>query len=133
MDKGYPYCFKASKDSYAMLDPYWIGGMYKHLKEIDIKTIFIMKSDQTADQIRQLESDESIHILEKGWSTGLLTPSVNKNLPFYNLHFIVNTPESIEEYKNFYSQIFKRTKCFLINVDRGTEEEIQEIILNRLI
>ncbi len=133
MDKGYPYCFKASKDSYAMLDPYWIGGMYRHLKEINIKTIFIMKSDPHTEQIRQLETHEAIGILEKGFSSGLLTPSLHKNLPFYNLHFVVNTPQSIEAYKRFYTEIFKKTKCYLINVDKGTEEEIQKIILNALV
>jgi hypothetical protein len=132
MDSGYPYCFKASKDSYAMLDPYWIGGMYKHLKEIDIKKIFIMKSDPGNEQIRQLDPHEAVGILEKGWSSGLLTPSVHKTLPFYNLHFVVNTPENIQAYKNFYFEIFKRTKCFLVNVEKGTEDEIQKNILDAI-
>jgi len=130
MDSGYPYCFKASKDSYAMLDPYWIGGMYKHLKEINIRTIFIMKSDSGNDQIRQLDSNEAVSILEKGWSSGLLTPSDHKTLPFYNLHFVVNTPEKIEAYKTFYREVFKKSKCYLVNVEKGTEEEIQKSILD---
>lgn len=132
MDRGNPYCFKASRESYAMLDPYWIGGMFKHLKKINIDYIFIMKNDHKAIQIEQLTPSTAVQFLVSGFTTSSLTPHQNKSLPFYNVHFIMNTPEKIEEQKRIYENIFSKAKCFALNCEKGSVEEIQNLILETI-
>ncbi|MBD3223861.1 MAG: aminotransferase class I/II-fold pyridoxal phosphate-dependent enzyme, partial [Caldithrix sp.] len=75
MDRGYPYCYYASKQSSAMLDPYWFGGMNKHVKRIDIRTLFILKNESMGPAIQELNEEDALQILETGINRGAVSHS----------------------------------------------------------
>ncbi|MFC2088354.1 pyridoxal phosphate-dependent aminotransferase [Calditrichota bacterium] len=126
IDKGYPYCYYAVKNSYAMLDPYWIGGMQKHVKRIDIKAAFILKNDLVSESVKELDSNEAIKILEGGYS------SSGGNEPFYNPHLLLNTPDRIELQRSFYKKLFQVAKCFHLNTGKESIEDIQKMIIQKV-
>jgi aspartate/methionine/tyrosine aminotransferase len=130
LDRGVPYCYKASSNSYVMLDPYWLGGMRKHVKRIDIRYLFILRNDPITAPFTQLGIEEALHILEMGQSS---SPEANKyafkNQPFFNPHLIENSSERIEIQKKFFNRLFKTAVCYQINVGTITVDEIKKRIL----
>ncbi|MCK5032059.1 MAG: pyridoxal phosphate-dependent aminotransferase [Calditrichia bacterium] len=124
IDKGYPYCYYASKNSFAMLDPYWIGGMQKHVKRIDIKSVFILKNNPSDEMLKKLDADEAIKILEGGYST------TGGNEPFYNQHLLLNSPDRLDLQRGFYKKLFDVAKCYYINSGTGKVDEIVNKILS---
>ena len=123
LDRGSPFCYEASDTSYAMLDPYWIGGPDKHAKRTSLKWIFLLSRDPVAPPITRLESEEAIKILEEGrseTSTGGI-----RNEPFYNPHLLVRTPERIDLQKRFFERLFKVTSVYAINTTTQSPREIQ--------
>jgi hypothetical protein len=130
LEKGNPYCFWGTSQSYALLDPYWIGGMKKHVKRIDIRTVFILKSDPIASPVQQIEVTEAVQILENGSASGPLEGPSPKNQPFFNPHLLLHTPDRIELQKKMFTRLFRIAKVFTLNTGIGSIEEIQERILN---
>ncbi|MGD9898457.1 MAG: pyridoxal phosphate-dependent aminotransferase [Calditrichaceae bacterium] len=129
LDRGYPYCYEASKTSAAMLDPYWIGGMRKHVKRIDISTVFILKNDPIGNAISVMDPDEALQILEGGFSSGSIMEEGRGNLPFYNPHLLLKTTERLELQKKSFRKLFKSAVCYSVNTGAGNLPEIQ----NRMI
>lgn len=133
LDRGSLYCFKASKNSYAMLDPYWIGGMKKHVKRIDLRYVFILKNDPLSSAYMKLEPEEAIRILETGQTSGITTEySTHQNQPFYNPHLLNKDSERIELQKKFFRKLFKSAVCYSLNSGAlsvgETEKYIYELI-----
>jgi len=123
LDRGAPFCYEASDTSYAMLDPYWIGGPAKHAKRTSLRRIFLLSRDPVAPPIARLEPDEAIRILEEGrseTSTGGM-----RNEPFFNPHLLVRTPERIELQKRFYKRLFTVASVYAINTTTQSPREIQ--------
>lgn len=129
MDKGIPYCFKASADSYAMLDPYWIGGMHRHVKTMDIRTVFILQSEGNSPVVSTLNAEEAIAILERGFPADTLA---SQPVPFYNNHLLFNTQERIGLQKEYYTKLFSKTNCYAINIAQAEVEELREKIIECL-
>ncbi|RCK72400.1 MAG: Aspartate aminotransferase [Ignavibacteriae bacterium] len=133
LDRGSPYCFKASKNSFAMLDPYWIGGMKKHIKRIDIRYVFILKNDPLSSAFIKLEPEEAIRILESGQTSGISSEySPLHNQPFYNPYLLNTDTDRIELQKKFFKKLFKSAVCYSLNSGAlsvgETEKYIYEII-----
>ncbi|MDI6779047.1 MAG: pyridoxal phosphate-dependent aminotransferase [Bacteroidota bacterium] len=129
LDRGSPYCYKASMNSYAMLDPYWIGGMKKHVKRTDIRFVFVLRNDPLSQPIVRLGAEEAIRILEMGQTSGV-SREVTSPLaqPFYNPHLLVNNSERIELQKRFFKKLLKTAACYQLNVGNVRESEIQKKI-----
>lgn len=130
LDKGSPYCYKASKNSYVMLDPYWLGGMRKHVKRIDVKYLFLLRNDPITTAFIKLDSEEAIRILEMGQSSGTEAERFSfKNQPFFNPHLVEADTERIELQKKFFRRLFKTAICYQINVGTlGLDEIIKKIL-----
>src|SRR4030042_296859 len=90
LDRGSLYCYKASPEAQAMLDPYWIGGKAAHTKRTELGWIFILRNDPVSPASVQLGKDEALRILETGETAGAkkaLSPA--KAQPYYNPHLLV--------------------------------------------
>lgn len=118
LDKGYPYCFHASQESYALVDPYWLGGMRKHVKRIDLRVVFILRNEPVGEIIKVLDAAEAIQILENGFSKD------SGNQPFFNPHLILKTPERLLVQRRLFERLFQSAKCFLVNTGKAPADEI---------
>jgi aspartate/methionine/tyrosine aminotransferase len=130
LDRGSPYCYRASKNSYAMLDPYWLGGMKKHVKRIDARYVFILRNDPLTQAFQKMDAEEAIRVLEVGQAAGAAYDLVAmKNQPFYNPHFLLGDSDRIELQKRFFRRLFKSAICYQLNVGVISLEELQKKIL----
>jgi len=129
LDRGSPFCYKASKSSVSLLDPYWIEGPAKHTKRIQMRWIFILRYDASSPAAVEIETDDALRILESGQSPGLKTTiSPPGSQPFFNPHLLLTTPERIEYQKNFFRQLLQRTTCYLFNSGIATVDDIKQMI-----
>jgi len=126
LDKGYPFCFHASKESYALVDPYWLGGMQKHVKRIDLRTVFILRNEPVGETIKKLDGQEALQILENGISKD------SGNQPFYNPHLIVKTPERLAVQRRLFERLFQNARCYLVNTGKAAVDEISRQIIDAI-
>ena len=129
LDRGSPFCYKASKNAVALLDPYWIEGPAKHVKRTQLRWIFLLRFDSISPPAVKMEVEDALRILESGESPGLRsTIGPLKNQPFYNPHLLLTTPERIDYQKNFFRELLENTSCYLINSGVATADDIQSLI-----
>jgi histidinol-phosphate/aromatic aminotransferase/cobyric acid decarboxylase-like protein len=129
LDRGSPFCYKASKNAIALLDPYWIEGPAKHIKRTRLRWIFLLRFDSTSPPAVKMEVEDALRILESGESPGLRTDiGPLKNQPFYNPHLLMTTPERIDYQKNFFRELLENTSCYLINSGAATADDIRDLI-----
>lgn len=130
LDKGSPFCYKASSKAMTLLDPYWIGGQKKHTKRTTLRWLFLLRFDKTSPPIVKIEPEDALRILEMGESPGLkLILSPQKQQPFFNPHLLVQSPERLELQKQFFNRLLERTNCYLFNSGTASAKELKEKIL----
>ena len=130
LDRGSPFCYKASKEAHAMLDPYWIGGKAAYTKRTSLNWVFLLRNDTLSPAAVKLEKGEALRILEAGESAGMkkaLSPS--KPQPYYNPHLLFVTEERLELQRNFYGRLLDNTSCYLFNSGVAGAEQIRKIVL----
>ncbi len=127
LDKGSPYCYKGSKDSHCLLDPYWIGGMKKHCKRIDVRYVFILNKDPLAPPLKKLDPEEAIKAIEISTEY-----EGNKPLNFYNPYIFSEESERIELEKKFFRKLFKIAEVYSLNSGKLSLEESLKNIKNLL-
>ena len=127
LDRGEPFCFKASKNSIAMLDPYWLGGPDKHVKRTSVKWVFIFKKDPISPAITEMKAEDAIKFLEEGRSQNEY--GAIKNIPFFNPHLLNRSLERIEQQKRYFSKLFAATSCYVINTAAEDSASIHKQIL----
>jgi len=129
LDRGSPYCYKASKDSHALLDPYWIDGPAKHVKRTSLRWVFILRYDTVSPPVVEVEIEDALRILESGESLGLkrsLSPS--KSQPFFNPHLLLTTPERMELQRSFFERLLEIASCYLFNSGRASADDLKKIV-----
>jgi len=132
LDRGSPFCYKASKKSYALLDAYWIEGATKHTKRTALQWIFILRYDNVSPACVKLEPEDALRMLEHGEIVGMkksLSPTQSQ--PFYNPHLLMKTPERIELQRNFFRKLLENTPCYLFNSGVASAEDIKRIVLEK--
>ncbi|MCD6377104.1 MAG: pyridoxal phosphate-dependent aminotransferase [Caldisericaceae bacterium] len=129
MDRGLPYCFTASKKSAAMLDPYWLGGMERHVKRIDLQMLILLTADPLAEPVKKLEAEQALTILSQGASSGPSLEAQAKNQPFYNPHLIVKDELRLKQHQERYLKLLQMVNVFQINTAGQTAAQIAERIL----
>jgi len=133
LDRGSPFCYKASKEAHAMLDPYWIGGKVAYTKRTSLRWIFILRYDTLSPGSVKLEKAEALRILEAGETAGVkksLSPS--KPQPYYNPHLLFATEEHLELQRNFYGRLLDSTTCYLFNSGVAGAEQLRQIVLGEV-
>jgi aspartate/methionine/tyrosine aminotransferase len=126
LDRGSPYCYKASKEAHALLDPYWLGGMRKHVKRIDIRYVFLLKNDPLGMPVERVDPEEAVRQLELGQNYG---SGAVKNQPFYNPHWLTDTSDRAELQKKFWRRLLKSAKVYQLNSGAMEVEQAQEKVL----
>jgi len=126
LDKGEPYCFTASKNSKALIDPYWFGGPDKHTKRTQVKTVLIFKKDNFGQISEHLTSEQALKLLEDGRPPAEAVSELS--YPFYNPYMLVKTTERIEQQKRFYKRMLDKCDCYLINIGAGSEKDVSKVI-----
>jgi len=130
LDRGSPFCYKASKEAHAMLDPYWIGGKTAHAKRTILSWIFLLRYDTSSPAAVRVEKEEALRILESGEALGLKkTLSPAKPQPYYNPHLLVTTEERLELQKAFFSRLLDTAMCYLFNSGVAGAAEVKKIVL----
>jgi hypothetical protein len=117
LDRGSAYCYKASPEGHALLDPGWIGGRAAVSKRTNLRWIFILRNDPTSPAVIKLEKTEALRILEAG-----------ERAPFFNPHLLVTTPERIELEKAFFKRLLDVAACYLFNSGVAGADKIKEIV-----
>lgn len=129
LDRGSPYCYKASKDSHALLDPYWIEGPAKHVKRTSLRWVFILRYDTVSPPVVEVQVEDALRLLESGQSLGLtrgLSPS--KSQPFFNPHLLLTTPEKMELQRNFFERLLESSSCYLFNSGKASVDDLKKIV-----
>ncbi len=132
MDRGFPYCFMASKISAAMLDPYWIGGMRKHVKRIDVQVLFLLTADPLAPPVKELAAEEALSLIARGQATGALADGKSTTQPFYNPHLLVKDEEALNKQNEQFGRLLGMARCYQINTAQASAQTIAEKIMNVL-
>ncbi len=130
LDQGSLYCFRASKEAHAMLDPNWLGGPGGYARRTNLKWIFLLRNDATSPAVVELRKDEALRILETGEAAGAKQAlSPGKAQPFYNPHWLGGGAENrFEAQRAFFSRLLDVTRCYLFNSGAAGAEKIKEII-----
>ena len=129
LDRGSPFCYKATKEAHCLLDPNWVGGQEVHTKRTALRWVFILRNDPTSPAAILIDKEEALRILESGESPGAkksLSPA--KNQPFYNPHLLFTTPERLELHKNFFRRLLENTSCYLFNSGVASVDKLKEIV-----
>lgn len=127
LDRGSPYCFKGTSDSHCLLDPYWIGGMKKHCKRIDVRYVLILTRDPLAPAVKEMEAEEAIKTIELSSET-----EGNRPLSFYNPYIFSEDNERIEMERRFFRKLFKIARVYSINSGKLSLEESLKSLKNLL-
>ena len=127
LDRGSPYCYKASKEAHALLDPNWIGGKGAVARRTNLRWVFILRTDAVSPAVAKIGKDEALRVLEAGESAGAKR-STAKPQPFYNPHLLLTSPERTELEKSFYGRLLDSAECYLFNSGVTAADAIKEII-----
>jgi len=116
LDRGAPYCFRASKEACVLFDPYWLGGPQRHVKRTNLRTVFLLRSDPVSPVAEEASREDALRILEAG--------SGEKAQPFYNPYLDFRTPESVDTQRKAFSRLFDVTRVILLNTGAARLEEV---------
>jgi len=130
LDRGSLFCYKASPEAHAMLDPNWIGGRAAHTKRTELSWVFLLRNDPISPAAIKLRKDEALRILEAGESAGAKkTLSPAKPQPYFNPHLLLTTEERLEQQKVCFGRLLDSTTCYLFNSGAAGSDEIKKIVL----
>ncbi|HDJ22296.1 MAG TPA: aminotransferase class I/II-fold pyridoxal phosphate-dependent enzyme [Candidatus Aminicenantes bacterium] len=125
LERGAPFCYRASSKAYSLLDPYWIEGPKKHVKRTALRWIFILRYDKTSPAMVEFDPEDALRILEFGESLGIRSgPSPKETQPFFNPHLLVKTPERLEFQKQFFRRLLENCRVLLFNSGVGKADDI---------
>ena len=126
LNSGAPYSYDCAKKSHAMLDPYWIGGMARHVKRIDVRYVFIMRNDPVTTAAQKLDSDDALRTIENGYPAGL---QGGKQEAFYNSHLLLKSSERTERQKRSFTRLFKAAEVWQLNAGTATVTDMAKKVL----
>lgn len=126
LDRGAPYCFSASRESIAMLDPYWLNGPDKHVKRTSVKWSVLFKKDPISPAITKVKSEDAIKFLEEGRNQS--SYGSMQSIPFFNPHLLVKTMDRIDIQKRNFQNLFKNVNVYMVNSGMESAEGIKQRI-----
>ncbi len=121
LNSGAPYSYDCAKKSHAMLDPYWLGGMSRHVKRIDVRFVFLLRNDPVSSPFQKLGAEDALHAVESGYPAG---SSGGKQEPFYNPHMLLKSSERTELQKRSFAKLFKAAEVWQFNAGTATVSEM---------
>jgi hypothetical protein len=128
LDKGAPYCFRASSQAQAMLDPNWIGGSQGYARRTNLKTLVILRNDQVSPGVVELSKEEALRILESGEPSGAVKSVSGKAQPFFNPHLLVVNEDKLAIQRMFFSRLLDQVKCYLFNSGVAGADQLKPLL-----
>jgi aspartate/methionine/tyrosine aminotransferase len=129
LDRGSPYCYKASRDAHAMLDPAWIAGRAAYHRRTTLKWLFLLRNDPVSPACVPVDKEEALRILEAGEPIGLRKSlSPGKAQPYFNPHLLVGTPERLDLERSFFRRLLEQTSVYLFNSGAAGADKLKEIV-----
>ena len=126
LDRGEPRCYFATKSSYALLDPYWIGGSGKHVKRTVLSRLILLQRDTVSPRVSTLKPDAALKRLEEG------AYSYRRNgwrsMPFFNPYLINASSDRIESLQRQWKRLLSAAKLYVVNTELMSPTEAQEAI-----
>ena len=126
IDEGRLGCYIASRYSFGLLDPLWIGGREKHRETVPVTKLILFLKDAALPKVSRLSADDALRRLEDGVHHtdrgGLLTK------PFFNFHRLVNDPVHVSHLVSQWKTLLSTVPAYLINTGRLTKSEAQTAI-----
>ena len=129
LNSGAPYSYSCAKKSHAMLDPYWIGGMNRHVKRIDIRHVFILRNDPVSSAVQKLNPDDAMNVLEMGYGAG---STGGKQEQFYNPHLLAKSLDRIELQKRNFGRLMQSAQFWHLNAGAATLTEMVQQVLTHV-
>jgi len=126
IDQGKLGCYIASRYSFGLLDPLWIGGREKHRKRSVISKMIIFLRDVSAPKVTRLSPDDALRRLEDGAHYSDRGGLLSK--PFFNFHRLVNDPVHVKHLVSQWETLLSSVSTYLINTDRLSKTEAQVAI-----
>lgn len=115
LEKGMPYCLTASTKSAAVLDPYWIGGMTRHVKRTDIHTVFLLKANTFDPVLKNLDARDALQRMETGNQGGTI---------FFNPHLLAKDEQQIDRQRRSFEKLFQTASCYELNTGAASPVEV---------
>ena len=132
LDRGSPFCYKASKDAHAMLDPSWLGGPSAVVKRAPLRWIFLLRNDAISPAAVAAPVEDALRILASGEVPGMArSAAAGPPAPFFNPHLLVRTEERLALQKSFFQRLLNSATVYLFNSGTAGVEKIKEIVGGR--
>jgi aspartate/methionine/tyrosine aminotransferase len=131
IDGGEPYCYWASKESRAILDPAWFGGPKKYAKRSHVARVVILQNDQAAPLLEKIDPEEGVKILSEGRYMVQKEKGLGgfKHLPFYNPYLLLTTEERLDLQARYFKHLMTLVPVYLVNTGAGSLEDIKGRLL----
>jgi histidinol-phosphate/aromatic aminotransferase/cobyric acid decarboxylase-like protein len=123
LDKGKSFCYVGFKNSRAMLDPYWIGGIEKHARRSSVDKIIIFHKESIGKPVEELKADKALEILGAG-KTGM---PFGVEEHFFHPHLLVKSSERLEMQKRLFLRLLSYAQVYYINAEMG-KDRLKEVV-----
>lgn len=132
-EQGYDYCYWGFGNSRALLPRDWMMGPAKVKDTTPIDLIVLLRRDEAAPSVVELDEDGLIEVLKEGKT--LIRPGAGprekwgtfKSEPWYNPYLLA--PDHARQ-EAFFREEARRAKCVILNTAHQSIEETYRHILN---
>lgn len=129
LDRGSPFCYRASARGQAMLDPYWLYGKEGYPRRNNLRWIFVLRFDAISPDFVELTKEEALRVFESGETPGAQrTLSSGKHQPFFNPHLLGSSPEKLELQRAFFQRMLDSVKVYLFNSGVAGADKIKQLV-----
>ncbi len=129
LDKGAPYCFRASGEARAMLDPNWLAGPQGYTRRTHLKSLVILRNDRVSPAVVELGKEEALRILESGEPSGAVRSLSARTQPFFNPHLLVVNEDKLAMQRMFFSRLLDLVRCYLVNSGLAGVEALKSLFI----
>ncbi|MHB8053788.1 MAG: pyridoxal phosphate-dependent aminotransferase [Candidatus Aminicenantales bacterium] len=127
LDRGGPFCYKASKDAHALLDPAWLGSSAGP-RRTALQWMFILRNDAASPALEELRPEDALRILELGETPGIKKSAAAAPKPFFNPAFLAAADERFELERDFFRRLLPNVRTLLFNAGSAGVDKIKEAI-----
>lgn len=129
LDRGAPFCYRASARGQAMLDPNWLYGKGGYPRRNNLRWIFVLRFDAVSPGFVELTKEEALRVFESGETPGAQrTLSPGKHQPFFNPHLLGSSPEKLELQRAFFQRILDSVTVYLFNSGVAGADKIKQLV-----
>ena len=115
LERGEACCYEGSSNSYAMLDPYWIGSASKHVKRTVLSNIILLRRDTIAPKVDKPSIETALRIIEEGGYS--MSHGRWFAVPFYNPYLLVNTGDRIDLLRRQLKRLLNASPLYIVNTE----------------